>query len=67
MHVAHPAMQDVYALGSRLRITFYDAAYLALALDAKVPFITLDQRLADNARKVIEVMAFDDAIALLNK
>ena len=66
MHVAHPAMQDVYVLAARLKISFYDAAYLALAVEAKAPFITIDQRLADSSRDVVDVLSFDEAIIRLN-
>ena len=66
MHVAHPAMEDVYALAARLKITFYDAAYLALAVEAKAPFITLDQHLADSSRQIVDIMPFNEAIIRLN-
>ena len=66
MHVSHPAMEDVYALAARFKITFYDAAYLALAAEARVPLITLDQHLAVAAAHVVEKVSFDDAMTRLN-
>jgi predicted nucleic acid-binding protein len=40
----------VLGLASRHRLTAYDASYLALALEKKLPLATLDEELADAAR-----------------
>lgn len=37
---------DVIACGRRFSLTACDAGYLALALDLRVPLVTLDQKLA---------------------
>jgi predicted nucleic acid-binding protein len=41
----------VLALGRRHGLTSYDAAYLALALDARTPLATRDAALAEAARR----------------
>jgi predicted nucleic acid-binding protein len=40
----------VLGLASRHRLTVYDASYLALALEKKLPLATLDEELAAAAR-----------------
>jgi predicted nucleic acid-binding protein len=46
---SNPKDPDVFALARRHRLTFYDAAYLELALREKVALATLDKDLADAA------------------
>jgi predicted nucleic acid-binding protein len=45
-----PTGDAVFALARRYRLTFYDAAYLELALRRDAPLATLDRRLAAAAR-----------------
>lgn len=44
-----PEVQSVLAIAQRSRLTFYDAAYLELALRENVPIATLDRVLASAA------------------
>jgi predicted nucleic acid-binding protein len=42
---------DAMRLSRQHRLTFYDASYLALALELRVPLATLDKELRDAARR----------------
>jgi predicted nucleic acid-binding protein len=49
---------EVLALSRRYHLTFYDAAYLELALRLQLPLATLDRELAAVAKKAkVEVLA----------
>lgn len=37
---------DIIACGQRFSLTAYDAGFLVLALDRRIPLVTLDQKLA---------------------
>jgi predicted nucleic acid-binding protein len=56
-----PAGDAVLALARAHRLTFYDSAYLELALRRAVPLATLDRRLAAAARTVAVPLLGEDA------
>ncbi len=47
---ATPLLKRAARLGRDLDLTFYDASFLALAVELDSPFITADRRLFDRAR-----------------
>jgi len=47
---ATPLLKRALRLGRELSITFYDASFLALAVELDCPFVTADQRLFQHAQ-----------------
>ena len=52
---ATPLLKRAARLGRELDLTFYDASFLALAVELDSPFITADRRLFDRARTLPRV------------
>lgn len=52
---ATPLLKRAARLGRELGLTFYDASFLALAVELDCPYITADQRLFDRARTLPRV------------
>jgi len=52
---ATPLLQRALRLGREFGLTFYDASFLALAVELDCPFVTADQRLFDRARTLQRV------------
>lgn len=52
---ATPLLKRAARLGRDLDLTFYDASFLALAVELDSPFITADRRLFDRARTLPRV------------
>jgi predicted nucleic acid-binding protein len=52
---ATPLLKRAARLGRELGITFYDASFLALAVELDCPYITADRRLFDRARALPRV------------
>jgi predicted nucleic acid-binding protein len=52
---ATPLLQRAAHLGREFRLTFYDASFLALAVELDCPFVTADQRLFDHTRTLSRV------------
>lgn len=52
---ATPLLQRAVRLGREFSLTFYDASFLALAVELDCPFVTADQRLFDHARALPRV------------
>lgn len=49
---ATPLLKRALRLGRELSITFYDASFLALAVELECLFVTADQRLFEHARSL---------------
>jgi predicted nucleic acid-binding protein len=47
---ATPLLKRASSLGRQLGLTFYDASFLALAMELDSPYVTADRRLFDCAR-----------------
>lgn len=52
---ATPLLRRAARLGRDLNVTFYDASFLALAVELDCAFITADRRLFDRARSLSRV------------
>lgn len=52
---ATPLLKRAARLGRELGLTFYDASFLALAVELDCPYITADRRFFDRARTVPRV------------
>jgi predicted nucleic acid-binding protein len=52
---ATPLLQRAARLGREFSLTFYDASFLALAVELDCPFVTADQRLFDRTRTLHQV------------
>jgi predicted nucleic acid-binding protein len=52
---ATPLMKRAARLGRELNLTFYDASFLALAVELDCPFITADRRLYERVRSLPRV------------
>lgn len=64
--VAPPAtalLKRAARLGRRFRLTFYDASFLALAVELDCPFVTADRRLAAQAAELSGVHHLSEAAA----
>jgi len=46
------AMHSIFALGDKVDLTIYDAAYLELAIREEIPLLTLDNKLIKAAKKL---------------
>ena len=44
---SYPLLRDAYRIATRFQCTVYDCTYVALAVAAKQPLVTADERLAD--------------------
>lgn len=49
---ASRTMHSIFAIGGKLSLTIYDAAYLELAMREKIPLLTLDKGLIKAAKKL---------------
>ena len=56
LNIREPALDRVVEIAVELKTTFYDASYLALALEVGVPLITADRELCEKGRKVAEMV-----------
>lgn len=52
---ATPLLKRAARLGRELGLTFYDASFIALAVELNCPYITADRRLYDRARALPRV------------
>jgi len=52
---ATPLLKRAARLGREFNLTFYDASFLALAVELDCPLVTADQRLFEHARTVPRV------------
>ncbi len=52
---ATPLLKRAVRLGRQFNLTFYDASFLALAVELHCPCVTADQRLFDHARTLQRV------------
>jgi len=52
---ATPLLVRALRLGREFNLTFYDASFLALAVELDCPFVTADQRLFDHTRELQRV------------
>jgi len=52
---ALPLLKRAARLGRELGLTFYDASFLALAVELDCPYVTADRRLVDRTRTVPRV------------
>jgi len=52
---ATPLLKRALRLGREFSLTFYDASFLALAVELDCPFVTADQRLFDRTRTLQRV------------
>lgn len=52
---AVPLLKQAARLGRKWGLTFYDASFLALAVELDCPFITADRRLFDRTRTLPQV------------
>ncbi|MEK6815444.1 MAG: type II toxin-antitoxin system VapC family toxin [Nitrospirota bacterium] len=52
---ASPLLKRAARLGRRFGISFYDASFLALAVEIDCPFVTADRRLFDRAQALPRV------------
>lgn len=52
---ATPLLKRAARLGRELGLTFYDASFLALAVELDCPYITADRRLYERARSLPRV------------
>jgi predicted nucleic acid-binding protein len=52
---ATPLLKRAVRLGRALSLTFYDASFIALAVELDCPFITADRRLYERARTLPKV------------
>jgi predicted nucleic acid-binding protein len=49
---ALPLLRRAARLGHRLRLTFYDSSFLALAIELDCPFVTADRQLFERSRSL---------------
>ena len=56
LNIREPTLDRVVEIAIELKTTFYDASYLALALEVGVPLITADRELCEKGRKVAETV-----------
>ena len=59
MRIVNPDLKDIYAFASKLRLSFYDAAYVCLAQKLDMPLITLDKKLINKVHTFIKVLSFE--------
>jgi predicted nucleic acid-binding protein len=52
---ATPLLKRAVRLGRECSLTFYDASFLALAVELDCPFVTADRRLFDHTRTLEQV------------
>jgi predicted nucleic acid-binding protein len=52
---ATPLLRRAARLGRELGLTFYDASFVALAVELDCPYVTADRRLFDRARTLPRV------------
>jgi predicted nucleic acid-binding protein len=52
---ATPLLKRAHSLGREFGLTFYDASFLALAVELDCPFVTADQRLFDHTHALQRV------------
>jgi predicted nucleic acid-binding protein len=52
---ATPLLKRAASLGREFGLTFYDASFIALAVELDCPYITADRRLCDRARALPRV------------
>lgn len=67
MRVVHSDLNDIYKAAFKYKTSFYDAAYLCLALDMNVPLATLDRKLVQKASSMVKVLTFDQWMASMPK
>lgn len=56
LNLTEIALSKAMDIAVELRITLYDAAYLALSLEEEVPLITADEELYEKGKKVTRVI-----------
>jgi len=56
LNIKEPTLDKVAEIAIELKTTFYDASYLALALEIGVPLITADRKLCEKGKKVAETI-----------
>jgi len=61
---ATPLLKRAARLGRELNLTFYDASFLALAVELDCPFITADRRFFERARSLPRVRHLSSVGAL---
>lgn len=57
---ATPLLKRAASLSRKHGITFYDASFVALAVELDCPFVTADRRLADLTKEVSQVRHLSD-------
>ena len=63
MRVSYSNLEHIYQLSARHHISFYDAAYVCLARDLKVPLVTLDIKLTQKIGSAVDILPFDQFIS----
>ena len=59
MKMAHPDLDDTYRLAANCRISFYDAAYVCLAVQLKAALVTLDNNLVKKIHSLVTITPFE--------
>ncbi|MBS7638750.1 type II toxin-antitoxin system VapC family toxin [Candidatus Bathyarchaeota archaeon] len=62
LNIMEPTLGRAIEIAIELKITLYDASYLALALEADAPLITADRELYDKGKKMAKVIHASEVI-----
>ncbi len=60
MRVFSPSLENIMPIATRLHISFYDAAYVFLAIELKAPLVTIDKALSHKVHTLVKIISFDD-------
>lgn len=55
MRLNYVDFKDVYQVAAQYHITFYDAAYVTLAIQLKCPLVTLDNKLISKVKTAVKI------------
>jgi len=56
LNIREPNLSKAIDIAVELKLTLYDASYLALALETRIPLITADKILCDRGRRIAKVI-----------
>ena len=62
MTLLHPPLEQVYKTAIKYKMSYYDASYLFVALNLKVPLITEDKKIRQKTEGVLQLYSLSEII-----
>ncbi len=62
MRIGYADFKDIYHIAAKCHISFYDASYVGLALKINCPFITLDHKLSQKIKPLVDVLDLEHLV-----